>query len=266
MQIQLRKSNEVKPMQKIKQSLAWWCFNREGIKADRFFAEAKRIGYTAVELLPRDLWNAALATGLVIATHGGHASLTDGLNRRENHDHIVEEIYRNLELAVQYQIPNLIVFSGNRRGLSDAEGAANTIEGLRRVAPAAEAKGVTLVLELLNSKVDHNDYQCDHTAWGVGVMKAVASPRVKLLYDIYHMQIMEGDIIRTIRANIDQIGHIHTAGNPGRKDMDNTQELNYQPIFRAIQESGYIGYVGHEFIPKGDVYAAIQSAYQLCDN
>ena len=252
-------------MHKIKQSLAWWCFNREGVKPDRFFAEAKRIGYTAVELLSRDLWDAARAAGLVIATHGGHASLTDGLNRRENHDPIIDEINRNLELAAHYQIPNLIVFSGNRRGLSDAEGAANTIEGLKRVAAAAEAKGVTLVLELLNSKVDHTDYQCDHTAWGVEVIKGVASPRVKLLYDIYHMQIMEGDIIRTLRADIDHIGHIHTAGNPGRRDMDDTQELNYPPIFRAIQESQYSGYVGHEFIPKGDVFAAIQSAYQLCD-
>ena len=252
-------------MHKIKQSLAWWCFNREGVKPDHFFAEAKRIGYAAVELLPRDLWDAARAAGLVIATHGGHASLTDGLNRRENHASIVDEINRNLELAVHYQIPNLIVFSGNRRGLSDAEGAANTIEGLKRVAAAAEAKGVTLVLELLNSKVDHTDYQCDHTAWGVEVIKGVASPRVKLLYGIYHMQIMEGDIIRTLRADIDHIGHIHTAGNPGRRDMDDTQELNYPPIFRAIQESQYSGYVGHEFIPKGDVFAAIQSAYQLCD-
>ena len=252
-------------MQKIKQSLAWWCFNREGVKPERFFAEAKRIGYAAVELLPPELWGAARSAGLVIATYGGHVSLTEGLNKRENHDRIGDEIHRNLDLAVKYQIPNLIVFSGNRRGLSDAEGAANTIEGLRRVAPAAEAKGITLVLELLNSKVDHIDYQCDHTGWGVEVIKYVASPRVKLLYDIYHMQIMEGDIIRTIRANIDSFGHIHTAGNPGRNDMDDSQELNYPPIFRAIRESGYTGYVGHEFIPRGDVYNAIQSAYQLCD-
>lgn len=252
-------------MGKIKQSLAWWCFNREGADPHRFFTAAKQIGYSAVELLPRELWDTARDAGLAIATHGGHAPLTDGLNRRENHSRIADEIHRNLELAVQYQIPNLIVFSGNRRGISDDEGAANTIEGLSRVAKAAEDKSVTLVLELLNSKVDHIDYQCDHTAWGVRVIQAVNSPRVKLLYDIYHMQIMEGDIIRTLRGAIDQIGHIHTAGNPGRHDMDDTQELNYPPIFRAIAESHYDGFVGHEFVPKGDVYAAIRSAYQLCD-
>ena len=252
-------------MSKIKQSLAWWCYGRDGVSPDTFFRVAKQIGYAAVELLPRELWDAARAAGLVIATHGGHASLTNGLNRRENHDSIIDEILLNLDRAVQYQIPNLIVFSGNRRGLSDEEGAANTIAGLSRVASAAESKGVTLVLELLNSRVDHTDYQCDHTEWGVKVIKAVASPRVKLLYDIYHMQIMEGDIIRTLRANIDHIGHIHTAGNPGRNDMDAVQELNYPPIFRAIKESSYSGYVGHEFIPKGDVYDAIRSAYQLCD-
>jgi hydroxypyruvate isomerase len=251
-------------MAKLKNSLAWWCFNRPGIDPRRFFATAKQIGYAAVELLPRDLWDMAREEGLVIAAHGGHVSLTDGLNRRENHNHIEDEINEMLELAVKYQIPNLIVFSGNRRGLSDAEGAENTAEGLRRVAPAAEAKGITLVLELLNSKVDHHDYQCDHTAWGVQVMQRVNSPRVKLLYDIYHMQIMEGDIMRNLRENIGFIGHIHTAGNPGRADMDHTQELYYPAILRTIAETGYTGYVGHEFVPKGDPLEAIRVTYKMC--
>jgi hydroxypyruvate isomerase len=249
---------------KLRHSLAWWCFNRPGIDPKRFMQTAKQIGYEAMELLPRDLWDTARETGLVIAAHGGHQSLTEGLNRRENHNHIEDEINAMLDLAVQYQIPNLIVFSGNRRGLGDAEGAANTAEGLRRVAPAAEAKGVTLVLELLNSKVDHHDYQCDHTAWGVQVMKAVASPRVKLLYDIYHMQIMEGDIIRTLRENMGYIGHIHTAGNPGRNDMDDTQELYYPAILRAIAQTDYSGYIGHEFVPKGDPVEAIRATYEMC--
>jgi hydroxypyruvate isomerase len=252
-------------MNKIKQSLAWWCFNRDGVEPQRFFRKARQIGYAAVELLPRELWDTAREAGLVIAAHGGHASLTDGLNRRENHGRLVDEINQSLEWAVQYQIPNLIVFSGNRKGLSDEEGALNTAEGLKRVAKAAEAKGVTLVLELLNSKVDHKDYQCDHTAWGVQVMKMVDSPRVKLLYDIYHMQIMEGDVIRTLRDNIGYIGHIHTAGNPGRHDMDDTQELNYPPIFRAIAEENFDGYVGHEFVPKGESIAAIRAAYKLAN-
>jgi hydroxypyruvate isomerase len=252
-------------MGKIKQSLSWWCFDRNGMDPKRFFKEAKRIGYVAVELLPRELWDVARDAALVIATHGGHASLDDGLNRRENHSRIEDEINRYLELAVQYQIPSLIVFSGNRRGLSDEEGAVNTAEGLKRVARAAEQKGINLILELLNSKVDHKDYQCDHTAWGVQVVRAVNSPRVKLLYDIYHMQIMEGDIIRTIRDNINYIGHVHTAGNPGRHDMDDTQELNYPPIMRAITATNYDGYVGHEFIPKGDPMEAIHVTYQMCD-
>jgi hydroxypyruvate isomerase len=250
-------------MSKIKQSLAWWCFNREGVDARQFFQRAKQMGYAAVELLPRELWDTAREAGLVIATHGGFASLTHGLNNRWYHDAIEEEIRENIELAVQYQIPNLIVFSGNRNGMNDERGAQNTIEGLRRVSETAEARGVTLVLELLNSKVDHTDYQCDHTAWGVQVIQAVNSPRVKLLYDIYHMQIMEGDIMRTMSAAMPHIGHIHTAGNPGRRDMDETQELNYPPIARAIAESGYTGYVGHEFIPKADPYAAIRAAYDL---
>lgn len=250
-------------MARIKQSLSWWCFSKED--PQRFFKEARQLGYLAMELLPRELWDAARDADLVIASHGGHQSLTDGLNKRRNHNRIEAEINEYLDLAVRYQIPNLIVFSGNRDGLDDTEGAHITAEGLRRVTPAAEAKGVTLVLELLNSKVDHKDYQCDHTAWGVQVMQLVNSPGVKLLYDIYHMQIMEGDIIRTLIDNIAYIGHFHTAGNPGRHDMDDTQELYYPPIMRAIAATNYTGYVGHEFIPKGDSYAAIRTAYAMCD-
>jgi hydroxypyruvate isomerase len=252
-------------MTQIKQCLSWWCFNRDGMEPQRFFKEAKAIGYAGVELLSPDLWGVARDAGLVVTTHGGHASLTVGLNRRENHNAIEDEINGMLENAVKYQIPNLIVFSGNRNGLGDEEGAANTAEGLKRVAPAAEAQGVTLVLELLNSKVDHTDYQCDHTAWGVQVVRAVNSPRVKLLYDIYHMQIMEGDIIRTIHDHSGDFGHIHTAGNPGRRDMDESQELYYPAIMRAIADSNYAGYVGHEFIPKADPIEAIRAAYRLCD-
>ena len=251
-------------MKRLKHSLAWWCFNRPGVDPAQFMLTAKQIGYEAMELLPRELWDVARKAGLVIASHGGHPSLVDGLNRRENHNRIEDEINHMLELAVAYQIPNLIVFSGNRRGLSDEEGAANCIEGLRRVAPAAEAKNITLVLELLNSKVDHPDYQCDHTAWGVQVVGAVNSQRVKLLYDIYHMQVMEGDIIRTIRDNIRHIGHFHTAGNPGRHDMDETQELFYPAILHTIAQTDYDGYIGHEFVPKGDPVEAIRATYKMC--
>ena len=252
-------------MSKLKQCFSWWCVSRAVSDPAQFFRQIAAIGFRGVELLPRELWGVARDAGLVVVTHAGHESLTDGLNRRENHARIEDEIGKMLEAAVQYQIPCLICFSGNRNGLGDEEGAANTIAGLQRVAKAAEAKGVTLILELLNSKVDHKDYQCDHTAWGVQVVKAVNSPRVKLLYDIYHMQIMEGDIIRTIRDNIAHIGHFHTAGNPGRRDMDDTQELNYRGIAQAIVDTGYDGYLGHEFEPKGDPLAARRAAYELCD-
>ena len=251
-------------MSRIKQSFAWWCVSQKTNNPAQFMKQAREIGYEGVELLPRELWDTARAAGLTIATFGV-GSLTEGLNRLEHHAEIEAEFHEKLDLAVQYGIPNLIVFSGNRAGLSDEAGALNTAAGLQRLAPAAAAKGVTLVMELLNSKIDHNDYQCDHTAWGVLVMNLVNSPAVKLLYDIYHMQIMEGDPIRTIRANSAYIGHIHTAGNPGRQDLDDTQELNYPPIIRAIKDSGYTGFVGQEFVPKGDPIEALRAAYHLCD-
>ena len=216
-------------------------------------------------MLPREYWDAVLDHGMKIAIIGGHGTLTDGLNRRENHDRIEEELSRNIELAAEYGIPSLICFSGNRRGLPDDEGIQITAEGLRRVAKMAEEKGVQLCLELLNSKVNHPDYQCDHTWWGVEVCKAVNSPAVKLLYDIYHMQIMEGDLIRTIKENIDYIGHFHTAGNPGRHDLDDEQEINYRAVMKAIAETNYTGFVGHEFTPKGDPIEALERTFSLCD-
>jgi hydroxypyruvate isomerase len=252
-------------MPHIQQSFAWWCFGRGVTDPAGFFQEAYKIGYRGVELLPRELWDAARAAGLTIVSEGA-GKIERGLNRRAHHAEIEAEVKAKLELAVRYGIPNLIVFAGNRGGLSDEAGALVTAEGLRRLAPLAEAAGVTLVLELLNSKVDHLDYQCDHTAWGVLVMNLVNSPRVKLLYDIYHMQIMEGDIIRTIReVAAAWIGHVHTAGNPGRRDLDDAQELCYPPIMRALKEIGYTGFVGQEFIPKGDALEALRVAYRLCE-
>lgn len=251
-------------MNAIRQSFAWWCVSSQVSDPARFFEAVRQIGYQGVELLPRELWDAALASGLVI-TSEGLGSLTQGLNRLEHHAEIEAEFQHKLELAVQYRIPNLIVFSGNRAGLSDEAGVLHTVQGLKRLAPAAEAHGVRLVLELLNSKVDHPDYQCDHTAWGAQVIDQVNSPAVRLLYDIYHMQIMEGDVIRTLQNHIHQIGHVHTAGNPGRHDLDDDQELNYPAILRALKQSGYTGFVTQEFVPKGDALEALRSAYHLCD-
>ncbi len=251
-------------MGRIKQSLSWWCVE-DALTPEQIVRAAVDIGYAGVDLVGQEHWPLVTEHGLTIAAVSGHGSIEEGLNRRAQHDRIEREITANLELAARWGIPNLIVFSGNRDGLDDAVGAEVTAEGLRRVSRAAEDAGVTLVLELLNSKVDHPDYQADRTAWGVHVCDLVGSPRVKLLYDIYHMQIMEGDIIRTIGDNAASIGHYHTAGNPGRHELDDRQEIQYPPIMRAILATGYDGYVGQEFVPTSDPVAALAQAFTLCD-
>ena len=251
-------------MGRIKHSAAWWCYVRGDMTPERFVRAVAEIGYDAVELVDQSYWQMVKDHGLGIASIGGHMTLVDGLNKRENHARIAAELHENIATAAKWSIPNLICFSGNRNGLSDDEGAEITAEGLRLAARAAEDAGVTLVLELLNSKVDHKDYQCDHTDWGVRVIKMVDSPRVKLLYDIYHMQIMEGDIIRTIREHHAHFGHYHTAGNPGRHEIDDTQELNYPAIIRTIADTGYDGYLGQEFVPTGDSVAALRDALARC--
>jgi hydroxypyruvate isomerase len=248
----------------LKQSVSWWCYDGK-LEAEALVRACADIGYTAMELVEQKDFALVKDHGLGIATIRGHESLTNGLNRRENHDRIEQELTANIELAAQWGIPNLVCFSGNRDGLDDETGAAITAEGLKRVAKRAEDAGVTLALELLNSKVDHPDYQCDRTPWGVQVMQMVDSPRVKLLYDIYHMQIMEGDIIATIRAYHQHIAHYHTAGVPGRNEIDGSQELNYPAIVRAILKIGYGGYLGQEFIPLGDPVESLRRAFELCD-
>ena len=250
-------------MKPIKQSAVWWCFAREGVSPEKLAREAKAIGYVSVEMGPEESYEAVKAEGLDIAITMGHGTLTEGMNKRENHPRIEDELLKSLDMAVKWGIPSLICFSGNRyEKVSDVEGAEISAEILSKVAPVAEARGITLCIELLNSRVDHGGYMCDRTEWGVLVCKLVNSPRVKLLYDIYHMQIMEGDLIRTIQNNIQWIGHFHTAGNPGRRDMDETQEICYPPIAKAIAELDYEGYVGHEFLPKGETFAAMKAAYE----
>ena len=253
-------------MTRLRPTVAWWCFARAGMTPEALVRAAAEIGYPAIELAEREHWPRIADAGLAIATARAHESLTDGLNRPEHHDQIEREVHANLALAQRWGIPTLICFSGNRAGLDDEAGVENTAAGLRRLAGAAEDAGVTLVLELLNSKVDHPDYQCDRTAWGVQVCQAVGSPRVKLLYDIYHMQIMEGDVIRTIQRHHAHFGHYHVAGNPGRHEPDETQELNYPAIIRAIRATGYAGYIGMEFIPRGDPAVALEAAFALSEN
>ncbi|HJN17885.1 MAG TPA: TIM barrel protein [Armatimonadota bacterium] len=249
-------------MAPIRQSLSWWCFAREGIDPVELIKTAADIGYASIEMGSEEHYDLIHECGMDVAITMGHGTLVDGLNKPENADRIEAELLENIEMAVAAKIPSLICFSGNREGMADDVGASNCADTLKRVAKAAEDAGILLCIELLNSKVDHADYMCDRTEWGVEVCKMVGSPNVKLLYDIYHMQIMEGDLIRTIGDNIDYIGHFHTAGNPGRNDMDETQEIYYPPVAKRIAETDYAGFVGHEFIPKGDVFEAIRAAYE----
>jgi len=254
-------------MARIKQSICVPMFT--SLSLDELCDAAAEMGYAAVEFWGREeRFDEQVATakrhGLVVASFAGHSRTA--LNNRADHDQAEKELKASIDVAAHHGIPGIICFSGNRQpGRSEADAIQVTSDGLERVAPYAEKKGVNVNLELLNSKVNHPGYDCDHTYWAVAVCEKVNSPRVKILYDIYHMQIMEGDIIRTIRDNIKWIGHFHTAGNPGRNDMDDTQELNYSGICRAIADTGYDLYLGHEFAPKGDPLEALRRAFQLCD-
>ncbi len=252
-------------MNTVKQSFSWWSFDGRGRTPLELLEAARKIGYAGVELIPKDLWGMARDAGLPIIAHQGHSSIDSGLNDPKQHDRIAGEIEEALALAVQYSVPNLIVFSGVRReGLTDEEGIEHTAAGLRRVVRAAGECGVTLLLELLNSRRDHRGYQADRTDWGVRVCEAAHSPRIKLLFDIYHVQVMEGDLIHRIETHRAYLGHFHTAGVPGRHDLDDEQEINYPAVVRAIAAGGYTGLIGHEFIPKGDPIAALRAAFELC--
>ena len=227
----------------------------------------RRLGLQGIDLLYPDEWEVARASGLTCSM--GYASrrkefIENGFNDPQLHDMLTTELETALPLAAKAGVPNLIAMFGNRRGRSDAEGIANCVQGLSKVAPVAQAHGVTVCVELLNSRVDHPGYQGDHTAFGAAVMEKVGSPHVRLLYDIYHMQIMEGDVIRTIRDHRQWIAHFHTGGVPGRHDIDDTQELNYHAVATAIADTGFSGYVAHEFKAKGEPYAALAAAYRIC--
>jgi len=247
------------------QAVSWWCFDRDDIDELDLIATIKDIGYPAVELVPEDKFQLVNDHGLEIVTHGLHSPLEQGVAHNKYWDEIKRQSDKNLEMAVKWNIPNMIVFSGNREGLDDQIGAENAIKHLEILAKDAESAGVMLILELLNSKVDHPDYMCDKTAWGVKVVSAVNSPNLRLLYDIYHMQIMEGDIIQTIRDNHQWFAHYHTAGVPGRNEIDESQELNYGAICLAMAETGYDGYLGQEFIPTKDWKQSLRQAYDICD-
>jgi hydroxypyruvate isomerase len=249
---------------RIHQSACLWCYPH--IPVDQLSEYAAKIGLRGIDLLQPDEYEIPRRYGIVCSMgYAGGGDIGRALNRTENHAAIETAFRTNIPRAAKAGVPNVITFSGNRAGMSDDEGARNTIAGLNRMKKIAEDHGVTICLELLNSKRDHHDYMCDHTAWGVRVVQEVNSPNVKLLYDIYHMQIMEGDLIATIRANIQWIGHFHTGGVPGRHELDGTQEVQWDGVMRAIADSGFKGYVAHEFVPTGDPLESLRKAADLCD-
>ncbi len=249
---------------RLKQGVSKWCFDKWW-SLDQLCQNSVKLGIKGIDLIGPEEWATVKRYGLTVSMMmPGGGTIPDGLNRKENHEKIEQQLRKGIALASEAGVPNIITFSGNRRGQPDSEGLENCVAGLNRIKSYAEEKGVTICLELLNSKVDHKDYQADHTPWAAEICKRVDSPRVKLLYDIYHMQIMEGDVIRTIRQNIQWIGHFHTGGNPGRNEIDATQELNYRAIAQAIADLKYDGFFAHEFIPKRDPFASLQQAVELC--
>jgi hydroxypyruvate isomerase len=257
---------------RLKQGIAPGCLGR-GYPFEDLCRESARLGVQGIDLVGPERFPLLKKYGLVPTMMPSASSISSGIIHKELHDSIATKMIADIDLAAAAGSPNVIVLAGERKrktdatAMSDAEGMENAVAYLDRVKKHAEEKGVTLCLELLNSKVDHPGYMCDHTAWGAAVCKQVNSPRVKLLYDIYHMQIMEGDIIRTIRENIQWIGHFHTAGNPGRNQFDDTQELDYRGICRAIVDLGYRGYLVHEYGPKkgSDPVKTLDEMISICD-
>jgi len=252
---------------RLKQSVCRWPYKH--VPLPELCRRAKQIGLTAIDLLQADEWPVAQDAGMAVSL--GYPSrrekfIETGFNDPANHALLVNELESILPLAARARVPNVIAMFGNRNPqISEAAAVANCVAGLSKVAPLAEELGVTVCVELLNSKVDHAGYQGDHTAFGVAVMEGVNSPHVKLLYDIYHMQIMEGDIIRTLRDNIRWMGHFHTGGVPGRHEINDSQELNYRAIAIAIADMNYQGYVAHEFVPtRTDPFASLDEAVRVC--
>ncbi len=253
---------------RIKQGVTRGVFGR-GAVLDDACREAARLGIKGFDLIGPPDWPTLKKYGLVPSMYPGGpgGSIPVALNRKENHEKLSGLLHPAIDEAAANAVPNIICFSGNRNGMADAEGADNCVTFLHAIKSHAEDKQVTICMEYLNSKVNHKDYMFDHIAWGVDVMKRVNSPRVKILYDIYHAQIMDGDIVRNIRDHFQWIGHFHTGGNPGRHEIDDTQELNYRFVMQAIAELGYTGFVSHEYSPSqgNDPIATLEKAIEICD-
>ncbi|MBI6119666.1 TIM barrel protein [Salegentibacter maritimus] len=254
-----------KPKNNIKHSVCRWCF--QDIPLDKFAKTCASMGIQAIDLLKPSEWKTVEEYGLVCSmATDDFASIENGFNEPENHSNLQEKYRGLINKASRHNIKNVIVFSGNRRGMDEETGIKNCAKGLKPLLKYAKKKNVTLVMELLNSKVDHPDYMADHTAWGVALAKEIQADNFKLLFDIYHMQVMEGDIIASIKKNYNYIGHYHTAGVPGRNEIDDTQELFYPAIMKAIVDTGFTGYVAQEFIPTNpDEILSLRKAIEICD-
>lgn len=257
---------EMKLKGNINHSVCQWCYS--SIPLDKLCQAVKEIGFAAIDLIAPKDWPVLKQYGIYssMCYHGGKVSLTNGFNNKTFHEQLVKDYEEVIPLMVKEGYKNVICFSGNRNGMDDETGLTNCVEGLKKILPLAEKNGITVQMELLNSKVNHKDYMCDKTAWGAELCKRLGSENFKLLYDIYHMQIDEGDVIRTIRDNHQYIGHYHTGGVPGRNEIDDTQELYYPAIMKAVVATGYKGYVAQEFIPaKEDKLKSLKEAVLLCD-
>ena len=249
---------------RLRQSVSRWCYQKIGLP--ELCKAVAAMGVPAIDLLEPVDWPVVRDHGLICSMgYGGGGTIRDGLNNPANHDRIVNNLIEAMPKAVALGVPNLITFFGNRQGRGDREAIDHCVTALNRLKGPAETHGITICVELLNSKVNHADYHGDRTPFGVEIVSAVNSPRIKLLYDIYHMQIMEGDVIRTIRAHHQHIAHYHTGGVPGRNELDDTQELQYATICRAIVETGFKGYLAHEFVPRRDPLTSLREAVALCD-
>ena len=249
----------------INHSACRWCYG--AIPLEQLCISAKEIGLVGIDLVgPKD-WDMLKKYGLLSTMcNGAEISLSKGWNDKQYHDTLIKSYTEHIDLVSKAGFVNLFVASGNKGTIDDETGLKNCVEGLKQIVGLAEKKGVILQMELLNSKIDHKDYMCDRSAWGVELVKRIGSPNFKLLYDIYHMQIDEGDVIRTIRNNHESFGHYHTGGVPGRNEIDERQELYYPAIMKAIVATGYKGYVAQEFIPAdADPIASLRKAIQICD-
>ena len=247
---------------RIKQSVCKWCYKFSPM--EEFAAYSAKIGLKGIDLVGPEDWAILKKHGLICTMTGSHG-IRKGLNRLENHEECLAKIRKSIEETSEAGFPNVICFSGNRGGMDDDEGLKNCVTALKQIVSLAEKKNVTICMELLNSKLNHKDYMCDRTHWSAELVKQVGSENCKLLYDIYHMQVQEGDVIATIKENADYIGHYHTAGVPGRHEIDDTQELFYPAIMKAILETGYTGYVAQEFVPRNRQLETLAEAVRICD-